>query len=80
MKEVTLQPQETVLLNSQKKNTLDDAQADCKKNGGYLATIAKGSYQKKINSGYNEFDTFCLYTLPPLINSEKSNSDKAKSL
>ena len=30
---------------------------------------------KEINSGYNEFGTISLYTLPPLINSEKSNSE-----
>ena len=27
--------------------------------------------KKQTNSGYNEFGTISLYTLPPLINSEK---------
>ena len=34
-----------------------------------------GKPSKKINSGYNEFGTISLNTLPPLINSEKSNSE-----
>ena len=34
-----------------------------------------GKPSKKINSGYNEFGTISLSTLPPLINSEKSNSE-----
>ena len=37
--------------------------------------ILLGKPSKKINSGYNEFGTISLNTLPPLINSEKSNSE-----
>ena len=40
-----------------------------------IASKYLGKPSKKINSGYNEFGTISLYTLPPLINSEKSNSE-----
>ena len=33
------------------------------------------SFGSKNNSGYNEFGTIFLITLPPLIKSEKSNSE-----
>ena len=41
-----------------------------KKSSIILQTFTLGKPSKKINSGYNEFGTISLYTLPPLINSE----------
>ena len=45
--------------------------------GGWLVDGPLGKPSKKINSGYNEFSTI---SLPPLMNSEKSDSGQTPYL